>query len=76
VLHSVLRHGRSWPDIELTLTKALAVIREQLLDAATRGVGQEIAFVVRPIEMRFAVELRADAKAMAMDPGRRRLKDM
>ncbi|HEV8165091.1 MAG TPA: trypco2 family protein [Actinomycetota bacterium] len=36
-----------------------------MLDAAGRGVGQEIAFAVGPIEMEFAVELRADAKAKA-----------
>jgi len=52
-----------WVDIELA--DAVAVVREELLDAARRGGGQQIAFVVGPIEMEFAVELRADAKVKA-----------
>ena len=51
--------------MEIELTDAVAVVREELLEAALRGLGQEIAFAVGPIEMEFAVELRADAKAKA-----------
>lgn len=49
----------------IELTKAVAAIREELLEAAQQGVGQNIAFAVGPIEMEFTVELRADAKAKA-----------
>lgn len=52
-----------WVDIELS--DAVAAVREELLDAARRGSGQQIAFVVGPIEMEFTVELRADAKVKA-----------
>ena len=51
--------------VDIELADAVAVLREELLDAAWRGVGQGIGFVVGPIEMEFAVELRADAKAKA-----------
>jgi hypothetical protein len=47
--------------VEIELADAVAAVREELFDAARRGVGQEVAFVVGPIEMEFAVELRADA---------------
>jgi Trypsin-co-occurring domain 2 len=49
--------------VDVELANAVAVVREELLEAARRGIGQEIAFAVGPIEMEFAVELRADAKA-------------
>ncbi|HET8681205.1 MAG TPA: trypco2 family protein [Micromonosporaceae bacterium] len=51
--------------MDIELGDAVAAVRQELLDAARRGVGQEIAFAVGPIEMEFAVELRADAKAKA-----------
>jgi hypothetical protein len=51
--------------VDIELADAVAVVREELLDAARRGVGQGVAFAVGPIEMEFAVELRADAKAKA-----------
>jgi hypothetical protein len=51
--------------VEIELADAVAVIRDELLGAAQRGVGQQIAFAVGPIEMEFAVELRKDAKATA-----------
>ena len=51
--------------MEIDLTDAVSVVREQLVEAAWQGIGQEIAFAVGPIEMEFAVELRADAKAKA-----------
>ncbi len=40
-------------------------MREELLVAAQRGVGEDVAFTVGPIEMEFTVELRADTKAKA-----------
>lgn len=51
--------------MEIELADAVAALRDELLTAAARGAGQEIAFVVGPIEMEFAVELRADEKAKA-----------
>jgi hypothetical protein len=41
--------------VDIELADAVAVGREELLEAARRGVG--------PIEMEFAVELRAHARA-------------
>jgi hypothetical protein len=53
-------------DIEdIELADAVAVVRDELLAAAERGVGQGLEFVVGPIELEFAVELRRDAKAKA-----------
>jgi hypothetical protein len=49
--------------VDIELADAVAVGREELLEAARRGVGQEVGFAVGPIEMEFAVELRADARA-------------
>lgn len=57
--------GREDDAVEIELADAVAVVRDQLLEAARRGVGQEVGFAVGPIEMEFAVELRADAKAKA-----------
>lgn len=37
-------------------------MRDELLGAAARGAGSELEFVVGPIELEFAVELRQDAK--------------
>ena len=51
--------------MEIELADAVAAMRDELLTAAAQGADQEIAFVVGPIEMEFAVELRADAKAKA-----------
>jgi hypothetical protein len=51
--------------VDIELTKAVAAIREELLEAARQGVGQDIAFTVGPIEMEFTVELRTDAKTKA-----------
>jgi hypothetical protein len=51
--------------VEIELADAVAAMRDELLTAAARGADQEIAFVVGPIEMEFAVELRAEAKAKA-----------
>jgi hypothetical protein len=51
--------------VEIELADAVAAMRDELLDAAARGAGQGLAFAVGPVEMEFAVELRADAKAKA-----------
>jgi hypothetical protein len=53
------------PVVEIELADAVAAVRDELVAAAARGVGQAIAFAVGPIEMEFAVELRADAHAKA-----------
>jgi hypothetical protein len=50
-----------WVDIELA--DAVAAVREELVEAAWRGRGKPVGFVVGPIEMEFTVELRADARA-------------
>ncbi|MFC6987093.1 trypco2 family protein [Streptomyces cirratus] len=47
------------------MADAVAAVRDELLEAAARGAGQEINFAVGPVEMEFEVELRADAKAKA-----------
>jgi hypothetical protein len=51
--------------VEIGLADAVAAVRDELLEAAARGVGQDIAFTVGPVDMEFEVELRADAKAKA-----------
>jgi hypothetical protein len=51
--------------VDIELADAVAAMREELLMAAQRGVGEDVAFTVGPIEMEFTVELRADAKAKA-----------
>ncbi|MBD0694064.1 trypco2 family protein [Streptomyces sp. CBMA123] len=51
--------------MEIGLADAVAAVRDELLEAAARAAGHEIAFVVGPVEMEFEVELRADAKAKA-----------
>ncbi len=47
------------------MADAVAAVRDELLEAAARGVGQNLAFKVGPVGLEFAVELRADAKAKA-----------
>jgi hypothetical protein len=49
--------------MEIELADAVAAVRDELLAAVARGVDQEIAFVVGPIELEFAVELKKDVKA-------------
>lgn len=51
--------------MEIELADAVAAVREELLRAAGRGIGQPVEFLVGPIELEFAVELRQDAKAKA-----------
>jgi hypothetical protein len=51
--------------VDIELADAVAVVRDELVEAAWRGRGQPVGFVVGPIEMEFTVELRADVKAKA-----------
>jgi hypothetical protein len=51
--------------MEIELADAVAAVREELLHAAARGVGQPVEFLVGPIELEFTVELRQDATAKA-----------
>lgn len=51
--------------MEIELGNAVAAVREELLHAAARGIGQPMKFLVGPIELEFAVELRQDTKAKA-----------
>jgi Trypsin-co-occurring domain 2 len=51
--------------MEIELADAVAVVRDELLAAAARGAGADVEFVVGPVELEFAVELKADAKAKA-----------
>jgi hypothetical protein len=49
--------------VEVELADAVAALRDELLEAVSRGAGAEIAFVAGVIELEFAVELRRDVKA-------------
>ncbi|MFE9327634.1 trypco2 family protein [Nocardia sp. NPDC052278] len=49
--------------MDIELGNAVVALRDQLLDAASRDAGQDVRFLVGPIELSFEVELRADAKA-------------
>ncbi|WP_263101896.1 trypco2 family protein [Kitasatospora sp. DSM 101779] len=49
--------------MEIGLADAVDAVREELLEAASRGEGQPLSFEVGPIEMEFEIELRAEAKA-------------
>lgn len=51
--------------MEIELADAVAAVRDELLEAAARGAGRELEFKVGPVELEFAVELRADAKVKA-----------
>ncbi len=48
--------------MDIELADAVATVRDELLEAAARGAGEDLLFAVGPIELEFAVELRADAK--------------
>jgi len=48
--------------MEIELADAVASVRDELLAAAALGVGAGVEFVVGPIELEFAVELRRDVK--------------
>jgi len=51
--------------MEIELSDAVAALRDELLQAAAKGAGEGMQFVVGPIELSFEVELRRDAKAKA-----------
>ncbi|MFC3966386.1 trypco2 family protein [Nocardia jiangsuensis] len=51
--------------MEIELSDAVAVLRDELLAAAARGSSSGLPFAVGPIELSFEVELRRDAKAKA-----------
>lgn len=51
--------------MRIELADAVAVVRDQLIEAAAQGAGDSLGFVVGPVEMEFVVELKADAKAKA-----------
>lgn len=51
--------------LELELADAVASLRDELVQAVTRGAGQDLAFQVGPVELEFSVELRQDARAKA-----------
>ncbi|WP_410537726.1 trypco2 family protein [Streptomyces sp. KL2] len=48
--------------MEIELAEAVAAVRDGLMEAASRGAGQDIAFEVGPIEMEFQVELRQEVR--------------
>ncbi|WIV60726.1 trypco2 family protein [Amycolatopsis nalaikhensis] len=47
------------------MADAVASVRDELMAAAARGAGSDVEFVVGPIELEFAVEMRRDAKVKA-----------
>ena len=49
--------------MDIELADAVAVARDELVEAAARSLGAQVEFVVGPTELEFAVELRQDAKA-------------
>ncbi len=51
--------------MEIELADAVAAVRDELIEAAARGAGAGVQFVVGPIELEFAVELKRDAKVKA-----------
>ncbi|WP_086846570.1 trypco2 family protein [Amycolatopsis kentuckyensis] len=51
--------------MEIELADAVASVRDELMTAAARGADSDVAFVVGPIELEFAVEMRRSAKAKA-----------
>lgn len=51
------------PDPRIDLADAVAAIRDQLMDAATRAADERIRFEVGPIQLEFTVELQHDAGA-------------
>ena len=51
--------------MEVPLVDAVAVVRDELMEAARRGVGEELSFSVDEVVLEFAVELREDFSAKA-----------
>ncbi|MFG3499185.1 trypco2 family protein [Streptomyces sp. NPDC047928] len=46
----------------IELADAIASVRDQLVDAATRATGQPVVFEMGDIEMEFTIELRKEIK--------------
>ncbi|MFF8382105.1 trypco2 family protein [Streptomyces kanasensis] len=51
--------------MEIELARAVAALRDELLEAAAEGARHDVTFQVGPIEMEFQVELRQDARMKA-----------
>ena len=49
----------------IELADAVAAVRDELLEAASRAPGGGVEFVVGPISLEFTVELRVDATVKA-----------
>ena len=49
--------------MDIELSAAVATLRDDLLDAAAQATTNQLEFVVGPIELEFAVELKKDVKA-------------
>ncbi|MFF5360826.1 trypco2 family protein [Streptomyces scabiei] len=49
----------------IELADAVQVVRDQLISASSRGIGQDVRFEVGEIHMEFTVELRSEDKAGA-----------
>lgn len=49
--------------MEIALADAVAVVRDELLAAAERGVGADVRFEVEQVQLEFTVDLREDAGA-------------
>lgn len=58
----VFADGRLCGMNEIELADAVSALRDSLLDAVGKAGSTEVSFVVGPIEMEFAVEVRSDAK--------------
>jgi hypothetical protein len=56
---------RSGCAVDVPLAKAVAAVRDELLEAAACGAGHGVVFAVGPVGMEFEVELRVDAEAKA-----------
>lgn len=48
--------------MEIPLADAVSVLREELLEAVSRGMAESLVFEVGPIELDFEASLRAEAK--------------
>jgi len=51
--------------LQIELADAVAAVRDELLEAVARGADPDLVFKVGPVELEFAVELRAAATARA-----------
>ncbi|MDH6124456.1 trypco2 family protein [Kitasatospora sp. GP82] len=49
-------------EARIELADAIEAVRQQLLDAAARGAGQEIQFEVGTVQLDFNVELKREAR--------------